>query len=98
MINLSAHVHLPETIESDDFSAHITFLLGKIINRCLAKNAVALDILEWETLKRELKEWMISLPELVEPILTTPGLVESSNFPCLWTTKGWHGTHHHASG
>ena len=94
MIDLSSYVHLPETLESDDFPAQITFLLGMIINRCLAKDAVALDIVEWETLKRELDDWMVSLPESFEPVLTTPGLKESSSFPCLWTTKGWHGTPH----
>jgi hypothetical protein len=94
MIDLSSHAHLPQTLESDDFPALITFFLGKIINRCLAKDAVALDIVEWETLKRGHEDWMASLPESFEPILTTPGFMESSNFPYLWTTKGWHGTQH----
>jgi len=92
MIDLSTYIHLPERLESDDFPAQVTFLLGKIINRCLAKDAVALDIVEWEALKRELEDWMTSLPEAFEPILATPGFKESSSFPCLWTTKGWHGT------
>lgn len=97
MIDLLAYVHLPETLESDDFPARATFLLGMIINRCLAKDAVALDIVEWETLKRELEDWRVSLPESFEPVLTTPGLKESSTFQGLWTTKGWHGTHHFIS-
>lgn len=95
MIDLSAYVHLPEALESDDFPARVTFLLGIIINRCLPKDAVALDIVEWETLKRELEDWMVSLPESFEPILTMTGFTGSSSFPCLWTTKGWHGTPHH---
>lgn len=94
IIDLSAYVYLDQTLESEDFPARITFLLGKIINRCLAKDAVALDIMEWETLKTELENWMVSLSESFEPILMTPGLMESSSFPCLWTIKGWHGTYY----
>ena len=91
MIDLSAYVPLPGTLESDNFPARVTFLLGKIINRCLAKDAVTLDIMEWEILKRELEDWMASLPEAFETIRST---AESSDFPCLWTTKGWHGRQH----
>lgn len=98
MIDLSAYVHLAEKLEPDDFPARVTLLLGKIINRCLVKDAVALDIVEWETLKRELEEWMVSLPKAYEPILTAPELMGSSSFPCLWTIKDWHSTHHSASG
>lgn len=94
MIDLSAYTHLPETLEPDDFPGRVTFLLGKIINRCLAKDGVALDMVEWGTLKRELEDWMVSLPKSFEPIITTPGLTESSNLQHLWTTKGWHGMCH----
>lgn len=93
IIDLSAYAYLYQTLESDDFPARVTFLLGKIINRCLAKDAVALDIMEWERLKKELENWMVSLSESFEPILMMPGLIESSSFSCLWTIKGWHGTH-----
>lgn len=45
MIELSAQ-NLPHAAEEeDDFPNHITFLLGKVINRCLPEDALTLDVL-----------------------------------------------------
>lgn len=90
MIELSAQ-KLPHAVDGeDDFPNYITFLLGKVINRCLPEDALALDVLEWESLKNQLEHWRASFPSSAEPI-HTPGLGNPSKFPSLWTTRRWHG-------
>lgn len=90
MIELSQE-HLPPTVEGeDDLANRITYLLGKVINRCLNQDASPLEQHEWHSLGDELDTWRASLPASFEPI-GTPGLYGQSNFPCLWTVSGWHG-------
>ena len=90
MMALSAE-HAPrECADDTDFANYITFLLGKIINRCLATDSLPLDALEWQTLKADLDAWKLSLPSSFEPI-RTPGLRVKSHFPSLWTLRDWHG-------
>ncbi|RMZ44047.1 hypothetical protein CA14_004203 [Aspergillus flavus] len=89
MIELSRE-HLPPTVEGeDDLANRITYLLGKVINRCLNQDASPLEQHEWHSLGDELDTWRASLPASFEPI-GTPGLYGQSNFPCLWTVSGWH--------
>ncbi|KNG85295.1 hypothetical protein ANOM_006369 [Aspergillus nomiae NRRL 13137] len=89
MIELS-HEQLPPTIEGeDDHANRITYLLGKVINRCLDQDASPLEHHEWHSLSGELGTWRASLPASFEPI-DTPGLYGQSSFPCLWTVSGWH--------
>ncbi|KAB8078773.1 hypothetical protein BDV29DRAFT_165749 [Aspergillus leporis] len=89
MIELS-HEHLPPAVRGeDDLANRITYLLGKVINRCLDRDASPLEQYEWESYKDDLGKWRASLPASFEPICT-PGLHGESKFPCLWTVSGWH--------
>lgn len=90
MITLSNQNAPPEPTEDAEFSNYITFLLGKIINRCLSVNSPALDPLEWEAMKADLDKWKSSLPSSFDTI-QTPGLGKQSNFPSIWTLRSWHG-------
>ncbi|KAF7178949.1 hypothetical protein CNMCM7691_007773 [Aspergillus felis] len=83
---------LPMKTECDDDLANrITYLLGRVINRCLLRDAVPLDQCEWNSLRDQLEAWRTSLPSSFDPILT-PHLLSNSSFPSMWTTSGWHGT------
>lgn len=77
--------------EEDDFANHISYILGRVINRCLHKGGVALEGVEWQALKEELDSWKASLPSSFEPILT-PGLYGATSFPSPWNTSKWHST------
>lgn len=89
MISLSQHVP-PESADDADFANNVTFLLGRVINRCLSINSPALSLPEWESMKSELDVWKASLPSSFDPI-KTPGLGKQSNFPSIWALRGWHG-------
>ncbi|KAH2418176.1 hypothetical protein KXW39_008294 [Aspergillus fumigatus] len=81
---------LPTRTECDDDLANrITYLLGRVINRCLLCDAVPLDQCEWNGLRDQLEDWRTSLPSSFDPILT-PDLLPNSAFPGMWTTSGWH--------
>jgi hypothetical protein len=83
--------HAPhECVEDTDYANYVTFLLGNIINRCLATDSLPLDLLEWQTMKADLDAWKSTLPSSFEPI-HTPGLRNESNFPSIWTLRDWHG-------
>lgn len=90
MITLSNQNAPPELIEDTDFANHITFLLGKIINRCLSVDSSALSSLEWEAIKADLDKWKSSLPSSFN-VIQTPGLRKQSSFPSIWTLRSWHG-------
>jgi hypothetical protein len=90
MITLS-NQDAPPSIDDPDFANSITFLLGKIINRCLSVDSSALNLTEWETMKADLDNWKSSLPLSFDPI-ETPGLRIHSSFPSIWTLRDWHGT------
>lgn len=90
MITLSDQNAPPEPTEDADFANYITFLLGKIINRCLSVDSSALSPLEWEAMKADLDEWKSSLPPSFDTI-QTPGLGKQSGFPSVWTLRTWHG-------
>ncbi|CAG7982843.1 unnamed protein product [Penicillium nalgiovense] len=89
MITLSDQNAPPEPTEDADFANYITFLLGKIINRCLSVDSSALSPLEWEAMKADLDEWKSSLPPSFDTI-QTPGLGKQSGFPSVWTLRTWH--------
>lgn len=89
MITLSNQNAPSEPIEDADFANSITFLLGKIINRCLAVDSQALAPLEWEAMKSELDKWKASLPSSFDTI-QTPGLGKQSSLPSIWTLRSWH--------
>ncbi|CDM33109.1 Zn(2)-C6 fungal-type DNA-binding domain [Penicillium roqueforti FM164] len=89
MITLSNQNAPAEPTEDADFASSITFLLGKIINRCLAVDSQALAPLEWEAMKSELDKWKASLPSYFDTI-QTPGLGKQSSFPSIWTLRSWH--------
>ncbi|OQE77525.1 hypothetical protein PENNAL_c0060G05897 [Penicillium nalgiovense] len=89
MITLSDQNAPPEPTEDADFANYITFLLGKIINRCLSLDSSALSPLEWEAMKADLDEWKSSLPPSFDTI-QTPGLGKQSGFPSVWTLRTWH--------
>lgn len=89
MITLSNQNAPAEPTEDADFAGSITFLLGKIINRCLAVDSQALAPLEWEAMKSELDKWKASLPSYFDTI-QTPGLGKQSSFPSIWTLRSWH--------
>ncbi|CEL03648.1 hypothetical protein ASPCAL04799 [Aspergillus calidoustus] len=72
-----------------DHANRVTFLLGKVINRCLAVDSPALTFEEWEVMKAELNNWKNSLPPSFEPI-RTPGLRKGVAFPQIWTIRDWH--------
>ncbi|KAE8373042.1 hypothetical protein BDV26DRAFT_285451 [Aspergillus bertholletiae] len=89
MIELSRG-QLPRTVEGeDDLANRITYLLGKVINRCLDQDGSPLEQHEWHSLNDELDTWRASLPTSFEPICT-PEMYGQSHFPCLWTVSGWH--------
>lgn len=91
MIDLSTVQSPPQTPLSDsDFANYVTFLLGKIINRCLREDSPCMDLLEWNYLKQELQNWKESLPTSFEPIRTS-GLEKQSKLTFLWTLADWHG-------
>ncbi|CAG8902806.1 unnamed protein product [Penicillium egyptiacum] len=90
MITLSNQNAPPEPIEDADFANYVTFLLGKIINRCLSVDSNALGPLEWEAMKTDLEKWKSSLPSSFDTI-QTPGLGKQSAFPSIWTLRSWHG-------
>lgn len=92
MMALSAE-HAPhECVDDTDFANYVTFLLGNIINRCLATDSPPLGLLEWQTMKADLEAWKSSLPSSFEPIHTS-FLRNETNFPSFWTLHGWHGRH-----
>jgi hypothetical protein len=83
---------LPTRTECDDDLANrITYLLGRVINRCLLRDAVPLDQSDWNGLRDQLEDWRTSLPSSFDPIVT-PQLLPNSSFPSMWTTSGWHCT------
>ncbi|OGM49741.1 hypothetical protein ABOM_001860 [Aspergillus bombycis] len=89
MIELSQE-QLPPSIEGeDDLANRITYLLGKVINRCLDQDASPLEQHEWRSLSDDLDTWRASLPASFEPI-SSPGLYGQSSFPGIWTVSGWH--------
>ncbi|KAB8235846.1 uncharacterized protein BDW43DRAFT_318213 [Aspergillus alliaceus] len=89
MIDLSQE-HFPSTVGGEDGLANkVTYLLGKVINRCLDRDALPLERQEWESLKDELDTWRASLPASFQPI-NTAGLYGKSEFSCQWTVSGWH--------
>ncbi|CAI7662400.1 unnamed protein product [Penicillium glandicola] len=90
MITLSNQNAPPEPTEDTDCANYITFLLGKIINRCLSVDSHALSLIEWETMKAELDKWKPSLPSSFNTI-QTPGLTKQGSFPSIWTLRSWHG-------
>ncbi|KAF7156373.1 hypothetical protein CNMCM6106_009640 [Aspergillus hiratsukae] len=72
---------LPTRTESDDDLANrITYLLGRVINRCLLRDAPPLDQSEWNGLRDQFEDWRTSLPSSFEPVLT-PQLLPNSGFP-----------------
>ncbi|KAJ9490720.1 hypothetical protein VN97_g2520 [Penicillium thymicola] len=89
MITLSDQNAPPEPTEDADFANHVTFLLGKIINRCLSVDSQALTALEWEDMKAGLDKWKSSLPSSFDTI-QTPGLGKQSSFPSIWALRSWH--------
>lgn len=90
MITFSDQNAPPEPTEDADFANHVTFLLGKIINRCLSVDSQALTALEWEDMKANLDKWRSSLPSSFDTI-QTPGLGKQSSFPSIWALRSWHG-------
>ncbi|GFG27531.1 hypothetical protein IFM61606_07572 [Aspergillus udagawae] len=81
---------LPTRTECDDDLANrITYLLGRVLNRCLLRDAVPLGQSEWNDLRDQLEHWRTSLSSSFDPILT-PHLLPNSSFPSMWTTSGWH--------
>jgi hypothetical protein len=83
---------LPTRTECDDDLANrITYLLGRVINRCLLRDAVPLGQSEWNSLRDQVQDWRASLSSSFGPILT-PHLLPNSSLPSMWTTSGWHGT------
>lgn len=89
MIQLSDEPLPTRTECDDDLANRITYLLGRVINRCLLCDAVPLDQCEWNGLRDQLEDWRTSLPSSFDPILT-PDLLPNSAFPGMWTTSGWH--------
>ncbi|KAL2871727.1 Zn(II)2Cys6 transcription factor [Aspergillus lucknowensis] len=94
MIALSDQHLPPEPAGDADFANSITFLLGKVINRCFSIESPALDHFEWETIKADLDHWKASLPPSFGPI-HTPDLRKQSHFPSLWTLRCWHASSLH---
>jgi hypothetical protein len=90
MINLSGQNAPPEPTDDLDFANSITFLLGKIINRCLSIDSPALNLLEWEAMMADLDNWKSSLP-LSFDVIETPGLRTQRSFPSIWSLRSWHG-------
>lgn len=90
MITLSDQNAPSEPTEDADFANHITFLLGKIINRCLSVDSQALTPFEWEAMKSDLDKWKSSLPSSFDTI-QTPELGKQRNFPSIWAIRSWHG-------
>lgn len=78
----------------NDPANYISYILGRVINRCLHKDGEALDKREWDSLKEDLNSWKASLPSSFGPIIT-PGLRGGSRFPSAWNTSKWHSTWHH---
>jgi hypothetical protein len=96
MIDLSSQqisLDAGEEGQGDDanHANRVTFLLGKVINRCLAVDSPALTFEEWEVMKAELNNWKNSLAPSFEPI-RTPGLRKGAAFAQIWTIRDWHGT------
>jgi hypothetical protein len=90
MITLSDQNAPPHPTEDADFANYITFLLGKIINRCLSVDSSALSSLEWEAMKADLDKFISSLPPSFDTI-QTPSLGRQSSFRFTWTLRSWHG-------
>ncbi|TPR08774.1 Glycolipid 2-alpha-mannosyltransferase family protein [Aspergillus niger] len=90
MITLSDQDAPPQPTDDMDFANYITFLLGRVINRCLAVDSPPLDIIEWKALKADIDQWRSALPPSFDTI-QTPGLKTRSNFPSIWTLRSWHG-------
>ncbi|OQD86289.1 hypothetical protein PENANT_c008G07690 [Penicillium antarcticum] len=89
MISLYDQTGPPEPTDDADFANQITFLLGKIINRCLSIDSPALDPLEWQAIKVDLDNWKLSLPSSFDTI-ETPELRAQSSFRSIWTLQSWH--------
>lgn len=89
-IDLSS-VQMPTQMEEDDdWANQISFLLGKVINQCLGKEAVALGLSDWTMLLDEVESWKSSLPSSFTAF--TPRGPTKSEFPSLWLLHGWHST------
>lgn len=85
-IDLS-NVSIPSPIEDDDRANVISRLLGIVINRCLGKDAPALDMSEWTSMQLEIDRWRTELPKTFKPVsLWGP---PKSNFPELVMFHGW---------
>ena len=83
-------VQLPSQLAGDDeWSNHMSYLLGKIINKCLSQDAAPLTLSEWTCFKEEVERWKTSLPQSFAAL--SLGTSESK-FPSLWFLRGWHGT------
>jgi hypothetical protein len=54
----------------DDLANGVTYILGRVINRCLLPDAVPLDRCEWDSLRDQLDDWRTSLSSSFDPILT----------------------------
>ncbi|KAJ5336276.1 uncharacterized protein N7506_004298 [Penicillium brevicompactum] len=89
MITLSDQNKPPELSDDTDHANYVTFLLGKIINRCLSIDSPALSLSEWEAIKDELGNWKSSLPSSFD-VIETPGLRPQSSFSSIWTLRSWH--------
>lgn len=76
--------------DDDDWANHISFLLGKVVNKCLGREAMALSLPEWTALAEEVEHWKDSLPSSFMSF--TPTGPNKSNFPTIWLLHGWHST------
>lgn len=76
--------------EDDDWANHVSFILGKVVNQCLGKEAIALGLPEWTALFNELEQWKEGLPDSFHPF--SPPSPNDSLFPSLWHLQGWHST------
>ena len=87
-IDLST-VQMPTQLDDDDdWANRISFLLGKVVNQCLGKEAMALGLPEWTALIDEVESWKSSLPASFTAF--TPTGPSKSSFPTLWLLQGWH--------
>jgi len=84
-----ALIRLDSVLESDDSWANqISYILGRVVNRCLGPEATALNLAEWTKLMDVVDAWKKNLPTSFV-VLSPVGTTESS-FGRLWFLKGWH--------